>query len=115
MNDTISFLIADSFTQSLTRLTNQEQKAVKTRAFDLQVDPNSAAHKLHRIDRSKDQHFWSVRVTRDLRIVVHRSPASFMLCYVDHHDDAYDWAMRRRIERHPKTGAARRGASRRCG
>ena len=29
-----------------------------------------------------------------------------MLCYVDHHDDAYQWAERRRLETHPKTGAA---------
>ena len=29
-----------------------------------------------------------------------------MLAYVGHHDAAYRWAERRRIERHPKTGAA---------
>ena len=27
------------------------------------------------------------------------------LCYVDHHDDAYDWALRHRLDTHPKTGA----------
>ena len=29
-----------------------------------------------------------------------------MLCYVDHHDQAYRWAERRKLETHPKTGAA---------
>jgi len=29
-----------------------------------------------------------------------------MLCYVDHHDPAYDLASRRKIETHPVTGAA---------
>jgi hypothetical protein len=29
-----------------------------------------------------------------------------MLCYVGHHDDAYGWAERRKLETHPKTGAA---------
>ena len=29
-----------------------------------------------------------------------------MLCYVDHHDNAYQWAERRKLETHPKTGAA---------
>ena len=29
-----------------------------------------------------------------------------MLCYFDHHDSAYDWASRRKIETHPVTGAA---------
>lgn len=32
--------------------------------------------------------------------------SSLLLCYVDHHDQAYDWAERRKLETHPKTGAA---------
>jgi hypothetical protein len=32
----MEFRIADTFTDSLTRLTRDEQKAVKTAAFDLQ-------------------------------------------------------------------------------
>ena len=35
----MEFLIADSFTDSLAELTRDEQKAVKTTAFDLQVNP----------------------------------------------------------------------------
>ena len=35
----MQFLIADTFTDSLTRLTAEEQKAVKTTAFDLQMNP----------------------------------------------------------------------------
>jgi superfamily I DNA/RNA helicase len=45
-------------------------------------------------------------VSRDLRLIVHRSAASLLLCYVDHHDEAYRWAERRRLEVHPATGAA---------
>ena len=33
--------IADTFTDSLARLTGEEQKAVKTTAFDLQINPAS--------------------------------------------------------------------------
>lgn len=29
-----------------------------------------------------------------------------LLCYANHHDEAYDWARRRRLDVHPKTGAA---------
>ena len=39
-------------------------------------------------------------------LIVHKTDASLLLCYVDHHDAAYSWAERRRIERHPRTGAA---------
>ncbi len=102
----MEFRIADTFTRSLTKLTNQEQKAVKVTALDLQLDPTSPGMKFHRIDRSKDANFWSLRVNRDVRMVVHKTASSVLLCYVDHHDDAYSWAERRKIERHPKTGAA---------
>lgn len=102
----MEFLIADSFTDSLGKLTGDEQKAAKTTAFDLQMDPANPGMQFHRIDRAKDKHFWSVRVSRDIRLIVHKTEASFLLCYVGHHDDAYHWAERRKIERHPKTGAA---------
>lgn len=74
--------------------------------FDLQMDPSAPGLQFHRIDKSKDPHFWSVRVSRDIRLIVHKTAESFLICYVDHHDDAYKWAERRRIETHPKTGAA---------
>jgi hypothetical protein len=102
----MDFRIADTFTASLARLTGEEQKAVKTTAFDLQLDPSSPGMQFHRLDRAKDRDFWSVRVSRDLRLIVHRSERSLLLCYVAHHDDAYRWAERRRLETHPTTGAA---------
>ena len=47
-----------------------------------------------------------MRVSSDIRLIVHRTADSLLLCYVDHHDKAYDWAERRKLETHPKTGAA---------
>jgi hypothetical protein len=102
----VEFLIADTFTASLARLSGEEQKQVKTTAFDLQLNPASPGHRLHRLEDAKDRDFWSVRAGRDLRVIVHRSAGRFVLCYVDHHDAAYRWAERRRLEAHPKTGAA---------
>lgn len=102
----MEFRIADTFTDSLARLTGDEQKAVKTTAFDLQVNPAGPGMSLHKLDKAKDKNFWSVRVSADLRLIVHKSDASLLLCYVGHHDKAYDWAERRKLETHPKTGAA---------
>jgi mRNA-degrading endonuclease RelE of RelBE toxin-antitoxin system len=99
------FRIATSFTDSLGRLTSQEQKAVKTTAFDLQMNPSSPGLSFHKLDRAQDKNFWSVRVNSDIRIIVHRTVGSLLLAYVDHHDGAYHWAERRRLERHPTTGA----------
>lgn len=102
----MKFCIADSFSTALGKLASQEQKAVKITVFDLQQNPTSPGLKFHRIDKSKDQNFWSIRVSRDIRIIIHKTSDSFLICYVDHHDDAYKWAERRRIEAHPRTGAA---------
>ena len=102
----MDFRIADTFTDSLARLTGDEQKAVKTTAFDLQLNPASPGMSFHKLDKAKDKNFWSVRVNSDIRLIVHKSDASLLLCYVGHHDNAYDWAERRKLETHPKTGAA---------
>src|SRR5580700_9042292 len=102
----MEFRIADTFTESLARLTGDEQKAVKTTAFDLQLNPAHPSLQFHRLDKPKDKRFWSIRVSSDVRLIVHRTDTSLLLCYVDHHDNAYQWAERRKLETHPKTGAA---------
>src|SRR5712692_7980497 len=100
------FLIAATFTDSLARLTGDEQKAVKTTAFDLQVNPAGSGLSFHKLDKARDKNFWSVRVSNHVRLIVHRTESSLLLCYVAHHDAAYQWAERRRLEIHPTTGAA---------
>ena len=52
----MEFRIADTFTDSLAKLTGDEQKAVKTAAFDLQLNP---AH--------------PVRVNLDIRLILQTS------------------------------------------
>ena len=102
----MALIIADTFAASLGKLTKQEQSAVKQTAFDLQVNPENPGLSFHRIDKSKDKYFWSVRVNRDIRIIIHKRGDSMLMAYVDHHDDAYKWAEKRRLDVHPRTGAA---------
>ena len=78
---------------------------MKASVFDLQMDPTGNGLQLHRIDKSKDRNFWSARVNRDVRLIIHKTGESLLVAYVGHHDDAYAWAERRRIEAHPRTGA----------
>lgn len=84
----MDFRIADTFTDSLGRLTGDEQKAIKTTAFDLQMNPANPGMQFHRLDKAKDKNFWSVRVSSDIRIIVHKNENSLLLCYVNHHDKA---------------------------
>lgn len=101
----MTFLIADAFSASLARLTPDEQASAKATAFDLQQDRTRAGMSYHALAKAKDPRFASVRVNDDLRVIVHRTPESLLLCYVGHHDDAYRWAERRKLEAHPTTGA----------
>ena len=103
----MDFRIADTFTNSLAKLTGNEQKAVKTTAFNLQLNPAQPGLQFHKLGKTRDPNFWSVRVSRDVRMIVHWTQNSLMLCYVDHHDNAYQWAERRKLENPPQD---RRGA-----
>ena len=98
--------IADTSTESLGRLSGEEQRAAKTTAFDLQLNPAQPGMKFHRVDRARDRNFWSVRVNRGVRVIVHETAGNLLLCYVGEHDDAYRWAERRRLEQPPHTGTA---------
>ncbi len=58
----MQFCIAKSFTKALSKLSAQEQSAVKITFFDLQQDPFAPGLQFHRIEKSKDPNFWSIRV-----------------------------------------------------
>jgi hypothetical protein len=73
------FLLADSFTAALARLPAADANAVKTTVVDLQIDASGKGLSFRRIDRSKDPNFWSVRVSRDLRLIVHKTEDSLLL------------------------------------
>jgi mRNA-degrading endonuclease RelE of RelBE toxin-antitoxin system len=98
--------IANTFTDSLAKLNGDEQKSVKTTAFDLQLNPASPSMQFHKLDKARDKNFWSVRGSSDIRLIVHKAAGSLLLSYVDHHDKAYAWAERRKLQTHTKTGAA---------
>ena len=71
----MEFRIADTFTASLARLTADEQRAAKTTAFDLQLNPANPGTRMHRVGGSRDRGFWSARVSRRPRLIAHRSGA----------------------------------------
>lgn len=102
----MNLLLSDTFSTSLGKLTPDEQKATKLTVVDFQLKPENPGHSFHRIERAKDKDFWSVRVNRDLRLIVHKRGNNLLVCYADHHDKAYAWAQNRRLENHPKTGVA---------
>ncbi|HMO75958.1 MAG TPA: 3'-5' exonuclease [Sphingopyxis sp.] len=99
----MTLLYASTFTKALGRLTANEQKQVKITAFDLAQDEAGNGLQLHRVEASPG--FWTARVNQDIRIVLHKDGEHMLLAWVDHHDDAYRWAERRKIVPHERTGA----------
>jgi hypothetical protein len=57
----MDFRIADAVTDSLGRLTGEEQKAVKTTAFDLELNPANPGMSLHKFYKAREQSFWLVQ------------------------------------------------------
>jgi hypothetical protein len=80
------FRIADTFTDSLARLSGENQKAAKLTAIDLQLNPGGTGQSFHWLDRARDKNFWSVRAGSDIRLIVHREGDGLMLCYLDQRD-----------------------------
>jgi superfamily I DNA/RNA helicase len=103
------FAIANTFQKALQKLEGKDAaaaKLAKQSAFEFQMNPAQSGFSFERITKSKDPNFWSLRVSDGVRIIAHRAPDMVTMCYVDRHDEAYQWAERRRFEVHPATGAA---------
>jgi hypothetical protein len=66
----MNFRLASTFNDSLLKLTGDGQKAVKTTAFDLQLNPANPGMSFHKLDGAEDKKFWSSleRLTTCLKI-----------------------------------------------
>ncbi len=71
----MDFRIADTFTDSLAKLTGDDQKSVKTTTFDLQMNPANPGMSFHKLGKARDKNFWSVRASSDIRLIVHKTDA----------------------------------------
>ena len=83
------------FCRAVHRLTSDEQMSVKDTLSEYLTNPRIPGLHWHRLDKCKDQDFASIRSSRDIRIILHPCLDGEVVCYVDHHDDAYHWAEQR--------------------
>lgn len=60
----MDFIIAETFTRSLSQLTNVEQAAAKQTAFDFQIDQTAPGFNFEALRRPKDPNFRSLRVNQ---------------------------------------------------
>jgi hypothetical protein len=96
--------IAKTFTKSASALSAADRARVFDFLTKFLADPSNPGLSVERLQRGLDSNLWSARITVGLRTIFHHSGPSYTLLYAGQHDDAYDWASRRRLEQHPVTG-----------
>jgi hypothetical protein len=96
-----AFLFTQNFFDEVDHLAAEDRGAVMSFIAAFQRNPRNPGISLERLQND----LWSGRITRDLRAILHRDGDTWVFLRADHHDEAYRWAERRRVGRHPTTGA----------
>ena len=67
-------------------------------------DPAKPGLSTERVQGARDPNIWAARITGGLRTIYHHLGDAYTLLYAGQHDEAFDWAARRKLEHHPVTG-----------
>lgn len=105
--DSIQVAISKEFFDSFDRLSKDRRSRVRVFMEKFRTDPTSPGLNYEKIIDARDPNLRSVRVDQQYRVIVLK-PAkgnTFILLWVDNHDDAYQWAKNRKCQIHPETGA----------
>ncbi|WP_048438820.1 UvrD-helicase domain-containing protein [Caenimonas sp. SL110] len=99
--------LSQDFLLQLAKLPSAIQSKVMKWAIQFQSDPTSPGINYENINAARDSNLKSVRLDRDWRGIVFKPSSGdvYVLLYVDHHDEAYRWAEKRRLAINPVTGA----------
>lgn len=102
-----TLVLSDSFLKSFAELPQKMQNKVRHFIEKFRENPTSSAINYERIHEVKDPNLRSVRIDLAYRGIVLKPSKGdvYMLLWVDHHDEAYQWAMKRQVSIHPRTGS----------
>ena len=90
--------INDTFYDKLFKLSSTAQKKTLNFMGKFRENPKSPAIHLESINQMKDDTLWSARVDDEYRVIVGMLGNDvYSLVYVDHHDEAYAWAMKKKF------------------
>ncbi|MBY5946834.1 UvrD-helicase domain-containing protein [Photobacterium rosenbergii] len=99
--------IAGDFLVAFAKIPKKQQKKVQEFISKFRQNPTSSGINYEKIRDAKSTNVHSVRIDNTYRGIVLKPEKGnlFMLMWVAHHDDAYDWARRHDCQIHPSTGA----------
>jgi len=107
MTEKLKVAISSDFLTTFARLPRQIQGKVTEFVNKFRNDPASPGINYEKLSGGIDKKIYSVRIDDTYRGIVVRQPDTgvYLLLWVDHHDEAYQWAANKRCEVNPKTGA----------
>jgi len=107
MTDQVKVAISSDFLTAFAQLPRGMQRKVTEFINKFRNDPLSPGINYEKLSKGIDNKIYSVRIDDTYRGIVVREEETgvYLLLWVDHHDEAYDWAARKRCEVNKKTGA----------
>ncbi|MFB6273638.1 MAG: 3'-5' exonuclease [Salinibacter sp.] len=103
----VKVAISDRFLEAFSEVPKSKQKKVRRFMTKFRQDPTLPGINYEKIEGAKDPKLRSVRIDQAYRGIVLKPQQGnvYMLLWVDHHDDAYQWARNRLVQIHPDTGS----------
>lgn len=107
MEAAVKVAISADFLTAFAALPRQIQGKVTEFINKFRNNPQSSGINYEKINGGIDKKIWSVRIDDTYRGITVRQPETgvYLLLWVDHHDEAYDWARNKKCKINPKTGA----------
>ena len=107
MNMNIKVAISSEFLTAFSRLPRQIQGKVTEFINKFRNNPQAPSINYEKLRDCKDKKLFSVRIDDTYRGIVVRQQETgvYLLLWLDHHDEAYEWARNKRCEVNAKTGA----------
>lgn len=102
----VSVAFSDKYFDSLLKLTPREQSQANKAVMQFQQDPRHGGLHYEKLTAFRDSKLRSIRVNQDVRIILAAAEKDnlYLMLYVDHHEPAYAWAAKRKVEINPSTG-----------
>ena len=107
MANGVTVAISSDFLTAFAKLPRSIQGKTTEFVNKFRNDPNAPGINYEKLKNGIDKKIYSVRIDDTYRGIVVRQPESgvYLLLWVDHHDEAYDWAARKRCDVNPSTGS----------
>lgn len=107
LSNTFKVAIFDEFLESFAKIPRAQQKKVNKFIRQFRANPTASSINYESISTFVDPNLRTVRIDQAYRAIVLKPTQGniFVLLWVDNHDEAMDWARRKRFDIHPETGA----------